>query len=253
MKTPAALATVSETSERQIEAARRLDAAGDAGGAEAARRRDAALDRRERDVRLERHAGHAGTASADRARRRRAGDGSASRRVVVERVPWMIAAGSSGPIVTPARRASITACWPQRRKSAQPVQSCAIFSGTQMCGTIVKPMRTKCDGSCVNAHSVENPLAVAVVATSRHELRTDVAAAERLVDDERAHFGDLAAERRQLGAADDGVVDRGDDEPRHVPLDVLDAPRQQVADLEVVRDEPVDGRHVRRTRGPQCH
>ena len=159
------------------------------------------------------------------------GDGrSASRLVVVERVPWMIAAGSSGPMVTPARRASITACWPQRRKSAQPVQSCAIFSGTQMCGTIVKPMRTKCDGSCVNAHSVENPLRGRRGRDLADELRTDVAAAERLVDDERAHLGDLAAERRQLGAADDGVVDRGHDEPRHVPLDVLDAPRQQVAD-----------------------
>ena len=40
-----------------------------------------------------------------------------------------------------------------------------------------------------------------------HELRPDVAAAERFGDDERAHFGDLAAERRQLGAPDDGVVD----------------------------------------------
>ena len=45
------------------------------------------------------------------------------------------------------------------------MQSCEIFSGTQMCGTIVKPMRTKCDGSCVKAHSVEKPLALPVVAT----------------------------------------------------------------------------------------
>ena len=103
------------------------------------------------------------------------------------------------------------------------MQSCAIFSGTQMCGTIVKPMRTKCDGSCVNAQSVENPPAVAVAATVRHELGADVAAAECLVDDERAHFGDLAAERRELRAADDRLVDLGDDEPRDVPLDVLEA------------------------------
>ena len=66
-----------------------------------------------------------------------------------------------GPDRDAGAQGSITACCPQRRKSAQPVQSCAIFSGTQMCGTIVKPMRTKCDGSCVNAHSVEKPLAVA--------------------------------------------------------------------------------------------
>ena len=59
-----------------------------------------------------------------------------------------------GSDVTPARSGSITAYWPQCRNSAHAVQSCAIFSGTQMCGTIVKPMLTKCDGSCVNAHSV---------------------------------------------------------------------------------------------------
>ncbi len=133
------------------------------------------------------------------------------------------------------------------------MQSCAIFSGTQMCGTIVNPMRTKCDGSCANAQSVENPPDRGGRGDSRHELRADVAAAECLVDDERAHFGDLAAERRELRAADDRFVDLGDDEPRDVPLDVLDASRQQMAGVEVVRDEPVDGRRVRRTRGPQCH
>ena len=86
---------------------------------------------------------------------------------------------------------------------AQLRQSRSIFSGTHTCGTIVKPRRTKCDGSCVNAHSVAKPLRGAVGRELLDQLRTDVPAARVLVDDERADFGDLAAERRQLGAADD--------------------------------------------------
>ena len=78
----------------------------------------------------------------------------------------MIAAGRSGPIVTPARSGSVTAYWPQRRKSEHEVQSFAIFSGTQMCGTMVKPMRTKCDGSWAKAESVQNPPAVPALAIS---------------------------------------------------------------------------------------
>ena len=33
----------------------------------------------------------------------------------------------------------MTAYWPHRRNSGHDVQSCAIFSGTHMCGTIVNP------------------------------------------------------------------------------------------------------------------
>ena len=55
------------------------------------------------------------------------------------RLPWITAAGRSGRTLTPARSGSITAYCPQCRNSAHDVQSWAIFSGTQMCGTIVKP------------------------------------------------------------------------------------------------------------------
>ena len=62
-----------------------------------------------------------------------------------------------------------------------------------------------------------------------HERDARALAAAGLVDDERADFGDLGAERRQLAAADDGVVRDRDDEAAGVRLDVLERPRQQVA------------------------
>ena len=65
----------------------------------------------------------------------------------------------SGLTCTPARSGSVTAYWPQRRNSGHDVQSWAIFSGTHMCGTIVKPSLTKCDGWCVKAQSVAKPRA----------------------------------------------------------------------------------------------
>ena len=113
-------------------------------------------------------------------------------------------------VVAAARRAarsgSITAYWPQWRNSGQPTQSCAIFSGTQMCGTIEKPRRTKCDGSCVKAQSVANPLAARRRPERRRSAPARAAGRGSLVDDQRADLGDLAAERRELGAADQRVV-----------------------------------------------
>ena len=79
--------------------------------------------------------------------------------------PWTMAAVRSGTAPRPWRSISRTAYWPQRRNRAHPVQSWAIFSGIQMCGTIVKPRRTKCDGSCVKAQSVEYPADVPVAFT----------------------------------------------------------------------------------------
>ena len=46
-----------------------------------------------------------------------------------------------------------------------------------MCGTIVKPRRTKCAGSCVNAHSVEKPARRRAARAARRPARADAAAA----------------------------------------------------------------------------
>ena len=62
-----------------------------------------------------------------------------------------------------------------------------------------------------------------------------------LVDDQRAHLGDAAAERRQLGAADDDAVALGDEEPGRAAGDILERARQQVPGLEVVHDQLVNG------------
>jgi hypothetical protein len=49
---------------------------------------------------------------------------------------------------------SMTAYWPHFWKRGQLQQSAATFSGSQVCGTIENPNRTKNRASCVNAHSV---------------------------------------------------------------------------------------------------
>ncbi len=205
---------LSETSSDISRRAGCLDAAGDAGGAEAARRRDAAVDRLEGHVRLERDVGHAGIASASRSASATVIGRSARRRVVVERVPWMIAAGSSGPMVTPGAQRQH-----HRMLTAAPEERAARAVVRDLLGhPDVRNDR--------EAHAHEVRRLVRERAQRREsarggrrrdladEIRPDVTAAERLVDDQRAHFGDLAAERRQLGAADDGVVDGGDDEAR---------------------------------------
>ena len=87
MKTAAALAGSSDDEQRHIQRAGCLDAAGDAGGTEAARRRYAAVDRLEGHGRLGRDVGHAGIASASRSASATVIGRSARRRVVVERVP----------------------------------------------------------------------------------------------------------------------------------------------------------------------
>ena len=61
--------------------------------------------------------------------------------------------GGSTSVRRLARSSSRTiAYWPQLRNSGHELQSCAIFSGTQVCGTIEKPRRTKNAGSWANAH-----------------------------------------------------------------------------------------------------
>ena len=169
------------------------------------------------------------------------------------RVPWMTAAGRSGPTRAPARSGSVTACWPHRRKSEQDVQSCAIFSGTQMCGTIVKPMRTKCEGSCANAQSVENPRSRPLGGHALDELRSDLAAAEPLVNHQRSHLRHVAAERREFSAAYDRVLDERHHEPRRVLTNVVEAPRQKMTCLEIVDDQSMDLCRVGRAGGPECH
>ena len=60
----------------------------------------------------------------------------------------------------------------------------------------------------------------------------------------RSGGGDGAAERRELGAADDGVVHGHDEEARRAARDVLRRARQQVARGEVGVDQRVDRRRV---------
>ena len=90
------------------------------------------------------------------------------------------------------------------------------------------------------------------------QLRAQAAAAVRFVDDERSHFGDGAAERRELGAAGDLAVHRDDDEAVGMTGEVFaasaaadglprDSPRS-------ARQSPARPRRCRGARGhrPQC-
>ena len=110
--------------QREVRLAAGLDAAVQPAGAEAGRRGDAALDRP--------HVRH--------------GRGGAHVRSDVRRRRFDDACRTSD------RARSTIAYWPQLRNSGHELQSCAIFSGTQVCGTIEKPRRTKNAGSCANAH-----------------------------------------------------------------------------------------------------
>ena len=131
------------------------------------------------------------------------------------------------------------------------MQSRAIFSGTHTCGTIVNPMRTKCDGSCVNAHSVDVSAADGRLGKMAHHRRSDLPSAVGLIHDQRSHFRHTGAERRELRAPDDRITRVRHDEAAGVLLEILDGPRQQVPDLEVLADQAMDGGHVCRTSGPK--
>ena len=76
------------------------------------------------------------------------------------------------------------------------------------------------------------------------EHRADAAAAGLRVDGQRAHLGDLRAERRQLGAADDRPAAHRDDESRGVQRELVERPRQQMAFVEVRGDERVQRRRL---------
>ena len=100
--------------QREVGLAAGLDAARDPRGAKASGSGDAAVDR------------------VDRARLR-------MRTVSPRARP----AARCTADASPEPSESTTACWPHRRNSGQRWQSSAIFSGTQTCGTIEKPRRTK--------------------------------------------------------------------------------------------------------------
>ena len=67
----------------------------------------------------------------------------------------------------------------------------------------------------------------------------------RCVDDEGAHFGDERAQRCEIGAGDDAIADGGNDEPRDMYVDVLDAARQQMAFTQMRRDQRVNRLDIR--------
>ena len=74
--------------------------------------------------------------------------------------------------------------------------------------------------------------------------RAKTAAAAALIDDQRAHFGDGAAQRRELGAADHGLVHRDDEKALGAAGEIFGAARQQMSGGEVRLDQPRDRRHI---------
>ncbi len=81
----------------------------------------------------------------------------------------------------------------------------------------------------------------------------DPVAAGLLIDDQRAHLGDRPAQRRQLRASNDALIRLRDNETRGVFDDVVDRARQEVADLEIVRNQPVDVGRIGYVRPSEAH
>ena len=101
------------------------------------------------------------------------------------------------------------AYWPQLRNSGHEWQSCAIFSGTQVCGTIEKPRRTKNAGSCANAHRRVKPSRRARAARSSTIRDAEASRrASRLTTSERtsATAGDSGASSAQPTTRSPDVV-----------------------------------------------
>ena len=128
--------------QREVEAAGLLDAAGDAGGAEARRRRHAAVDGRDGQAAGDGHAVigkqpqplDAGARRRDRARRRRG---------QLEPQPGAGAQRQRHGVL--AAVAELAAADAVERD---------LLRAPRRAGRWRSPSRTKCDGSCVNAHSV---------------------------------------------------------------------------------------------------
>jgi hypothetical protein len=72
-------------------------------------------------------------------------------------------------------------------------------------------------------------------------------APDTAADDERSYFGDVAAERGELTAADHLIVLSDDQEAMHVRSDLVEAARQQVPIFKVLGDQRV---YVGRIGGP---
>ena len=88
----------------------------------------------------------------------------------------------------------------------------------------------------MNAQSFSKPVAAGAPPQLVDDASTPTpSAASGSVDRERPHFGDVSAERRELGAADDlARLDR-DHEPVRVDGQLAERPRQQVALFQVRR------------------
>ena len=142
------------------------------------------------------------------------------------------------PICVP-RSGSATASCPQVRNLGHPTQSVAIFSGSHVCGTMVKPRRTKCVASCVNAQRVPNCSRRAVAPSDSIKRRSEALAAMGRIDHERADLGNGAAERRQFGAADERVAGHDHEEALRVATQILERARQQMALVEAGHDQRV--------------
>ncbi len=113
------------------------------------------------------------------------------------------------------------------------LQSCAIFSGTQVWGTIEKPRRTKNAGSWANAVSL--PIALATGANGQlfDHADADAETTRIAADDERSHFGDLRRQRRELRATNDLPAGHGHDKARRMDRELIERARQEPAFLEM--------------------
>ena len=81
--------------------------------------------------------------------------------------------------------------------------------------------------------------------------RADAFPAFARIDRQRADFGDVGAQRRELGAADDAASARRDDESRGVNRQLAERARQEVTLLEAGRNEGVQGPGFRCLRRAQ--
>jgi hypothetical protein len=93
-----------------------------------------------------------------------------------------------------------------------------------MCGTMVKPRRTKrrLVGEGAQRRETIGRRAAGDVVDER---RSDVLTAHCLVHHQRPHFRRAAAERRELDASDDAFAACGDGEAGGVRLEVVDRAR----------------------------
>ena len=165
---------------------------------------------------------------------------------------WRTAATSAWSRASEVSSGATIATCPQARNLEQWTQSVNTFSCSHRCGTMEKPIEEVPGGVGQRAQPF-------VAGAPRPEMNlVDDLPAEPLpasagVHRQRSHFGELAAERCELGAANDFSAADRHDEARRVDRDLVEPPRQQVAFAKIARDQGVQGLGVGRPRRTQGH